>query len=171
MKIVLIGYMGSGKSTVGRQLAKLKSFSFIDLDSYIETAEGMTIPEIFSKKGEIYFRKIEHQYLKEVLQKKANLVLATGGGTPCYANNMETILKATRNACYLKLSIAAIIQRLIDDKGERPLVKNIPPEELPEFIGKHLFERSFFYNQANHVISCDGKSAAAIAEELVKVSI
>ena len=163
--------MGSGKSTVGRQLAKLKSFSFIDLDSYIETAEGMTIPAIFSKKGEIYFRKIEHHYLKEVLQKEENLVLATGGGTPCYANNMEAILKATRNACYLKLSIAAIIQRLVDDKGERPLVKNIPPVELPEFIGKHLFERSFFYNQANHVVSCDGKSAAAIAEELAKVSI
>ena len=171
MKIVLIGYMGSGKSTVGRQLAKLKSYAFIDLDSYIETAEGMTIPEIFLDKGEIYFRKREKQYLQEVLQKKENLVLATGGGTPCYANNMETILEATHNACYLKLSIAATIQRLADDKGERPLVKNIPLEELPEFIGKHLFERSFFYHQANHIVSCDGKSPDAIVEALLTVLI
>lgn len=171
MKIVLIGYMGSGKSTVGRKLSELNTIEFIDLDNYIEAAEGMDIPTIFSEKGEIYFRKKEHQYLQEVLQKEENLILATGGGTPCYGNNMAAILKATRMSCYLKLSLPALVQRLNGEKATRPLIKNIPTSELPEFIGKHLFERSYFYNQCKHVISCDGKSNSEIVSEIAKLSV
>ncbi|QCX00576.1 shikimate kinase [Aggregatimonas sangjinii] len=171
MKIVLIGYMGSGKSTVGRKLAERSSFKFVDLDDYIETAEGISIPTIFSEKGEIYFRKKEHQYLQEVLQKEESFVLATGGGTPCYGNNMAAILKATQMSYYLKLSLPALVQRLEGEKAARPLIKNIPTEELPEFIGKHLFERSYFYNQAHHVISCDGKGNSEIVSEIAKLSV
>ena len=160
--------MGSGKSTVGKLLSELMSYEFIDLDSHIETAEGMDISTIFSKRGEIYFRKKEHQYLKEVLQKEGNLVLATGGGTPVYGSNMTAILAATINSYYLKLSIPSIIERLAGEKEARPLIKNIPNSELPEFIGKHLFERSFFYNRANHIISCDGKMPMEIVEEIMK---
>ena len=162
--------MGSGKSTVGKRLATLKSYQFIDLDNYIETSEGINIRAIFETKGEIYFRRIEHRYLKEILGKEENLVLATGGGTPCYGSNMEVILQATSQTYYLKLSISTIVERLIGEKEERPLVKDIPDDELPEFIAKHLFERSFFYNQSHHVITCDTKDPVVLAEEIANSS-
>ncbi len=160
--------MGSGKSTIGRKLAAVNSWEFIDLDNYIEEAERMAIAGIFSKKGEIYFRKKESQYLKEVLQKKENIVLATGGGTPCYGDNLKTILKTTNWSFYLKLSVSFLVERLSSEKEQRPLIKNVSTADLPEFIGKHLFERSFFYNQSKHIISCDAKKPEEIVAEIEK---
>ncbi|MUH37454.1 shikimate kinase [Zobellia amurskyensis] len=167
MKIVLLGYMGSGKSTIGRLLAQKKDLEFIDLDNYIEQAENMSVSDIFKNKGELYFRKKEYQYLHEVLAQKNNFVLSLGGGTPCYGNNMQAILEETKNAFYLKVSIPELTKRLLKEKDERPLVRNLAEEELPEFIGKHLFERSYFYNQANKVISCDNKNQQEIVTEVV----
>ena len=89
MKIVLLGYMASGKSTIGKQLSKKLSVQFLDLDDYISEKEQMSISEIFDKKGEVYFRLIEHKYLKAVLEKEEDFILSLGGGTPCYANNMK----------------------------------------------------------------------------------
>ena len=93
MKIVLLGYMASGKSNIGKKLSKKLSMSFIDLDDYIIEKEKMTISDIFKAKGEIYFRLIENKYLKEILLEKKDFILSLGGGTPCYANNMEEINK------------------------------------------------------------------------------
>jgi len=166
VKIVLLGYMGSGKSTIGKLLAHKKSLEFIDLDDYIEQAENMSVSEIFENKGEVYFRKKEFQYLNEVLEQRNDFILSTGGGTPCYGNNMQTILENTNNAFYLKVSIPELTKRLLKEKDERPLVRNITEEELPEFIGKHLFERSYYYNQASKVISCDTKSPQEIVDEI-----
>ncbi len=170
MKIVLLGYMGSGKSTVGKALSQRLDLRFIDQDAYIEEAEGSAIPELFESRGEIYFRKKEHHYLSEILDRENNFVLSTGGGTPCYGKNMETILRATDHVVYLKLSINALVERLLGEKAERPLISNIPDGELPEFIGKHLFERSFYYNQAKQIILCDGKDPQAIVEEIALAS-
>ncbi len=89
MKIVLIGYMGSGKSSVGKKLAEVLGISFMDLDDEIEKREHISIQKIFSKKGEIYFRKIEKEVLQTILIKRDSFVLATGGGTPCYADSMN----------------------------------------------------------------------------------
>ena len=97
MKIVLLGYMGSGKTTIGMKLAEFLDFDFLDLDHYIEEAEGVSIAEIFQSKGEIYFRKKEHDYLKKILSNKKDFVLSTGGGTPCYGVNMDVILNGTKN--------------------------------------------------------------------------
>ncbi|MBE7630437.1 shikimate kinase [Tenacibaculum piscium] len=170
MKIILLGYMGSGKSTIGRLIASKKNFSFIDLDNYIEEKENKTVAEIFETKGEIYFRKKEDLYLKEILNLKQEIVLALGGGTPCYGNNMEYILNdKTAKTVYLKTSINTIVARLINEKSQRPLVARLKQEELHEFVAKHLFERSYFYNQSEYKITVDNKNVHEIVAELNKI--
>ncbi|MBT8184419.1 MAG: shikimate kinase [Eudoraea sp.] len=171
MKIVLIGYMGSGKSTIGKLLAEQLQADFIDLDAYIEKALNTNIPEIFKERGEVYFRKIEHDYLIEVLEKNHHLVLATGGGTPCYAGNMKTMLEGSDAVIYLKMSIAQLIQRLYNEKDERPMIAHLEDEELPEFIGKHLFERNAYYSLAQHTVLCDDKSQEEITAEIQRLLI
>ncbi|WP_424989286.1 shikimate kinase [Flagellimonas sp.] len=169
MKIVLLGYMASGKSTVGRLLARQLGISFVDLDEYIEQHQKKSIKDIFSEKGEIFFRKLEHQMLKEVLDSHTAVVLSTGGGTPCYANNMETILQQSDNSIYLNHSIPVLVERITKEKEHRPLVKNIPDNDLPEFVGKHLFERRPFYMQAEHRVDCDPLSAEEVVAEIKKL--
>jgi shikimate kinase len=171
MKIVLIGYMGSGKSTIGKLLADKLQADFTDLDTYIEAAVNAVIPEIFKERGEVYFRKIEHEYLKEVLSTNDHLVLATGGGTPCYAGNMQTMLRESDAVIYLKMGIPQLIQRLYNEKEERPLISHLEDKELPEFIGKHLFERSPYYSLASHTVLCDNKSKEEITDEIHRLLI
>ena len=169
MIVVLIGYMASGKSTLGRILAKKLSYEFIDLDDFIENNEKSAISDIFKWKGEIHFRKLETHYLNELLNSKSNLVLSLGGGTPCYSNNMELVLQAKNvKSFYLKVSIPTLIARLKNEKSKRPLVAHIKTDVmLAEFIGKHLFERSQFYNLADVTITTDKKSAKDLIEEIV----
>ena len=161
--------MASGKSTLGRVLTKKLDYNFIDLDDYIEEKEKTSINEIFKTKGEIYFRKKETQYLNDLLDSETKLVLSLGGGTPCYGNNIETILKANNAvSIYLKASIPTLIGRLKNEKGKRPLIAHIKADDLlAEFIGKHLFERSPFYSQAETVITTDNKTENDIIEELI----
>ncbi|EDP95197.1 shikimate kinase [Kordia algicida OT-1] len=166
MTIVLLGYMASGKSSVSKLLGKLLALPVIDLDTYIEIKEEKTIAEIFETKGEIYFRMKEHQYLKEVLETKEAMILSLGGGTPCYANNMNLIHEYTKDTFYLQTSIPEIINRVKDEKAKRPLIRNISDEDLPEFIGKHLFERNVFYQQATHHIFTDNKTIEILVEEI-----
>ncbi|NDV17693.1 dephospho-CoA kinase [Muricauda sp. TY007] len=162
MKIVLVGYMASGKSTVGRLLARQLGVEFIDLDDYIEQHQKKSIKNIFSEKGEIFFRKLEHQMLSEVLEKEKSIILSTGGGTPCYGTNMATILNQSDHSIYLNLSIPNLVERISKEKDNRPLVKNIADEELPEFIGKHLFERRPYYLQAKHILDCNNLDAETV---------
>ncbi|WP_136467111.1 shikimate kinase [Flagellimonas onchidii] len=166
MKVVLVGYMASGKSSVGRLLSNKLDIPFIDLDEYIEQQQEKSIPEIFSEKGEIFFRKLEHEMLSKVLTEQESVLLSTGGGTPCYSNNMGTILGTADHSIYLSLSIPALVDRISKEKKSRPLVKNLTNEELPEFIGKHLFERRQFYTQAQHTVNCDNKSLEEVVEEI-----
>lgn len=169
MKIVLLGYMASGKSVVGKHLANVLDYQFIDLDSFIEEKEATSIPKIFQTKGEIYFRKKEHEYLKEVLTIKNNIVLALGGGTPCYANNMD-LIHSCRNSIsfYLKASVTELTKRLQNEVSDRPLVSQLKNnEELEGFIAKHIFERNLFYNQAKYKVNVDDKSIIEITKEIV----
>lgn len=168
MKIVLVGYMGSGKSSIGTILANKLKIDFIDLDEYIVQKEQLTINEIFNLKGEVYFRKIEQVYLKDVLCTDANFVLAVGGGTPCYGINMDLINNYS-TSIYLKASIQSISSRLEKWKYNRPLIAHIPIENLPEFIGKHLFERTPFYSKSNFEIITDNKSTEVVSEELLLI--
>ena len=169
MIIVLMGYMGSVISTIGKQLASVLDYDFIDLDDYIIKKENRTIANIFSDNGEIYFRKIESQYLKEILSQENNVVLALGGGTPCYANNIE-LIENDENVIsfYLKLSIPYLSKRLFSEKGNRPLISHLEIlEELQEFVGKHLFERVQYYSKANHTVEAEEKSVKDITETIL----
>lgn len=166
MKIALMGYMGSGKSTIGKLLSKKLNIKFIDLDVYITERLGMSISELFEAKGELFFRKKEREFLLELLDKKTSFILATGGGTPCYGDNLTLIKAKTHHSFYLKLSIPYLVKRLLPEKEHRPLIKSIRPEDLPEFIGKHLFERNNFYLKADHIINADHKSQEQLLEEI-----
>jgi shikimate kinase len=153
MRIFLIGYMGSGKSTVGRGLAKLLKMNFIDLDTYIESRNFKTIPEIFAQEGEGAFRKAEQKALHEVSGFE-NVIVATGGGAPCFFDNMEVIKKAGKSL-YLNGSPRLLAERLLHSKTERPLIKGKSEAELIAFIDETLNKRSQWYKQADVVLDFD----------------
>ncbi|MGY6650496.1 shikimate kinase [Wenyingzhuangia sp. IMCC45574] len=165
MKIVLLGYMGCGKSAISKSLSRLLNLKRVDLDDYIEEKEGMKISEIFSKKGEIYFRKLETACLKEVLAQEKSLILSLGGGTPCFGTNMELVNKDSTSV-YLSAKVPTLVTRLLPEKAKRPLIARIEDDELATFIGKHLFERNQFYAQAKIVQSVDDKSVEEIVMEI-----
>ena len=142
---------------------------FLDLDDYIINKEGMSIAEIFEKKGEVYFRVIENKYLKEVLNTKDQFILALGGGTPCYANNMEEINKGNTVSIYLQGKTKTMIDRLIKKKSKRPLIASLADDKIPEFVAKHLFERRLYYELAKVTVEIDAKSKKEVAKELKKL--
>ncbi|MCG9970757.1 shikimate kinase [Christiangramia crocea] len=168
MNIFLLGYMGSGKSHIGKQLAEDLGYKFTDLDEEIEIQEKANIPEIFESKGEVFFRKMERHMLEKVLKSDSSSVISLGGGTPCYGNNMEIIKESpTATTIYLKLKVENLTRRLFSEKDHRPLISHLDsPEKLEEFIRKHLFERGFYYNQSEHIINCDSKSPEEIISEI-----
>ncbi|NJO70224.1 MAG: shikimate kinase [Bacteroidetes bacterium] len=157
MLIFLVGFMGSGKSTLGKQLARKLNYQYIDQDHYIESKTAMTIADYFSTKGEESFRKLEHETLKELLKLK-DTVISTGGGTPCFFNNVE-LMNAGGLAIYLKLRPEILMSRLKNAQQERPLIKGKSESELLEFIKMKLKEREPYYLKAKCVIeSLDLKS-------------
>ena len=167
LKIVLLGYMGSGKSTVGRIVANHLNIKFLDLDDYIEEGEAMSIASIFETKGEIYFRKKEIEYLNKIFSNEDSFVLSLGGGTPCFGTNMAFINEKTANSFYLNVGINELFDRLVQEKSHRPMISHLQDEELTEFIGKHLFERSYFYNQAHQKVKSNNNTPTEIAEQIV----
>ncbi len=166
MKIVLLGYMGSGKTTISQILAQNLGLDFCDLDQIIEKNEETTVSDIFKNKGEIYFRKIESKTLQEFVKTNDNFVLALGGGTPCYANNHEILQMKELNSFYLKGNISTLFERLEVQKKQRPLIANFDAVQLEDYIRKHLFDRSFYYLQAKYIIVIDNKSIAEICLEI-----
>jgi shikimate kinase len=144
--IYIIGFMGSGKSTIGKKLAASMGWNFIDLDRKIEEIEGMAIPDIFSRDGEEHFRMIEARVLKS-MGSLTDTVISTGGGAPCHGDNMDFMLK-TGLTIYLKLTPGQLTTRLLESSGERPLIKNVPDDKLREFIEKKLAQREKWYNMA-----------------------
>lgn len=165
-KIILIGYMGCGKSTIGKLLAKSSNIEFEDLDFFIEKKLETSIETIFKTKGEIYFRKIENQFLVELLNSNEKMVLSLGGGTPCFTNNNEILFSDKYITIYLKASVNELCNRLGKNKDKRPLLANLNSEQMREYIGIHLFERSVFYNQAKYTINVDEKSPNEIVREI-----
>ncbi len=164
--IFLVGYMGSGKSTIGKLLATAIGKEFIDFDDYIEAKEDASISEIFKNKGEIYFRKAESKHLATLLQEHKDAVIALGGGTPCYGTNMDTILAETDKVFYINVNVPNLTNRLEKEKAHRPIIAHLSQEELMEFIGKHLFERNLFYEKATHTINANNKSVTEVTEAI-----
>ncbi len=167
MIISLVGYMGSGKSHISKILSEKINFKLIDLDKEISRRNKLTIPEIFEKKGEIYFRKLERETLEELLATEENLVLSLGGGTPVYYNNME-IVNLNSKSVFLRASIKTLSERISKQKEKRPLIANISDENLPEFIAKHLFERNEFYSKAQFNIITDSREPEDIVNEIIE---
>ena len=171
MKIVLCGYMGCGKSTVGQLLSEKLNVDFLEIDTEIEKKENSSITDIFQENGEIYFRKIENIVLNEVLKTSKNEVISLGGGTPCYANNLH-LLKSNEHVklFYLKMTPQNLTARLINEKQKRPLINHLQTEEkLEEYIRKHLFERQFYYLQSDFMIDANAKSVEELTEEIIKL--
>ena len=148
--IIIIGYMGAGKTTVGKALAKELGVMFYDLDWYIESRMRKTVKQIFDEIGEEGFRKIERNMLHEVAEFE-NVVVSCGGGTPCFFDNMD-YMNQLGETIYLKASPETLHTHLKMGKGVRPLLLNKTPEEVEIFILKQLKLREPFYNKAKHII-------------------
>lgn len=168
-KIILLGYMGCGKSTIADSLSKNIKIPFVDLDKYIEEKTQLTIKAIFEQYGEVYFRKLEHEYFIELLNAPEALIIGLGGGTPCYANNHELLKGENRQSIYLKASVDTLFNRLSSNKSKRPLIANKNDDELKEFIAIHLFERSYYYNQAQHIVVVDDKTVEETVSDVLLI--
>jgi shikimate kinase len=156
--------MGSGKTTVGKQLAHLLKYEFIDLDEMIERGEGKTISETFETHGEDYFRQKESEYLKSI-EPSLNAVVATGGGAPCFFDNMQW-MNHHGITIYLKGDPDFLFQRLYTEKDHRPLLKGKSDDEFRAFIVQKLSEREIFYSQCQLVVDADLLEAENIFYEL-----
>tara|TARA_B100000809_G_scaffold184049_1_gene181992 strand:+ start:55 stop:564 length:510 start_codon:yes stop_codon:yes gene_type:complete len=150
-KIFLIGFMGSGKTTLGKKLAKKLDKPFFDLDVEIEKSESLTINQLFEKYGETHFRELESKMFRALIINNESFVLSLGGGTPCIQSNMD-LVKSSGASIYLKYNAGILASRLIGAKAERPLIKNLDETELKEFITNKLSEREPFYNQCKFTI-------------------
>lgn len=157
MHIFLIGYMGCGKSYWGKRLSYALEFDFIDLDDLIEEREGMSIPEIFSQYGEDAFREREQAALESLKDLKQSTVISTGGGAPCFHNNMDK-MNANGKTLFLEASPLILKQNILKSEGERPIVKAIPENELEVYIANHLNERLPFYQQSQLKVNVEGLS-------------
>jgi shikimate kinase len=163
MQIYLIGFMGSGKSYTGQQLAQLLNRRFIDLDDWIEQEEALSIREIFEQQGEGHFRQAEAQALRQMVQEPP-AVIATGGGTPCFYQNMEW-MNANGLTVYLDTAPEVLLQRLKSGRDHRPLIRSLTDEGLRAYISQKLRERRPFYQQAS-VVYTQETGQEAVAEDL-----
>ena len=173
VNIILIGYMGCGKTTIGQRLAALLGRDFYDLDQVIESHYGASISTIFKEKGTVYFRKLEAKVLGDLLEHQTDVVVATGGGTPVYGDNMSLINDAKKNRCvYLKVDNEVLIQRLWKQRQHRPLIASISAiNDLEEFVRKHLFERTFTYEMAQLKIDVTDFDANRAAQAIKQACI
>lgn len=162
--------MGTGKSHISNILSTKLNFKLFDLDKEISNKLELSIPEIFEKYGEIFFRKAEKETLEEILNSENNCILSVGGGTPVYYENMKTI-NAQSVSIYLRTGVSTLTERLKKNKEKRPLIAKISDEDLPEFIAKHLFERNPYYSKAQYIVDTDNKSTEEVAEEIIQIAL
>ena len=149
-RIILIGHMGAGKTTIGKALSKELGATFYDLDWYIESRMRKTVAQIFAERGEEGFRKMEHSMLHEVAEFE-NVIISCGGGTPCFFDNMD-YLNQQGLTVYLKADPEVLYNHLLMGKVERPLIKGKSPEELITFIRQQLEKREPFYTKAKYTL-------------------
>lgn len=162
MKLFLIGMMGTGKTYWCKKLAKKLKVGGYDLDFLIESHEERTIAEIFAENGEAYFRRTESKILHWFREKKA-FVLATGGGTPCYHENMQW-MNEQGITIWIDEPVDTLLQRLKPEKQHRPLIKDLSDEELKQFLTEKLVQRYPFYHQATYHLKGDAISDAGFAK-------
>lgn len=174
IRIILIGYMGAGKTTIGKELAKELAIPFYDLDWYIQTRMHKTVKQIFDEQGEEGFRLIEHNLLHEVAEFE-NVIISCGGGTACFFDNIE-YMNRQADTIYLKASPEVLYEHLRMGKGVRPLLLGKTPEEVQVFIREQLEYREPYYSQAHYTVNIDlmsdfGKISTVVQEIRKKLNI
>ena len=168
-KIILLGYMGCGKSITAKLLSESTGIPYFDLDVIIEERTNLSVANLFKEKGECYFRKLDHLMFNNLMSHFDPMIFSLGGGTPCYANNHLLLKGKNVVSVYLSASIDTLYGRLLLDKNSRPLLADKKEAEMKEFIAKHLFDRSFYYNQAKYKVNIDGKTTTEIVLEIEKL--
>lgn len=163
-RIFLVGYMGAGKTTIGKVLSKMVGLTFIDLDYYIEGRFRKTVSQLFAERGEEGFRTIERNMLHEVAEFE-DVLISTGGGTPCFFDNMA-FMRQQGTTIYLQVSVGELANRLELCKQTRPVLKNRSGEELKAFVQESLASRSPFYEQAQITFNTDRLITEVDAKEL-----
>ena len=163
-KIIIVGFAGAGKSTVGRRLASRLKWQFFDTDTFIERKYHLSIPDFFEKYGEEAFRICEKSALRELL-KEQRAVIATGGGTPCFFHNMDEMLEKAF-VVYVKLSPQSLFIRLRDSHKERPLTVGKSEEELLQYVQTTLAERENYYGRAHLVVKGENLLLNELVEKL-----
>jgi shikimate kinase len=166
MKIYLIGFMGSGKSYWGRKLSASLNIPFFDLDDVIVMREGKPITEIFANQGEEYFRLLEKDTLINLTESHDAFVVSSGGGTPCFFGNID-YMKEHGKVIWLNTSTQVLIDRLLKEKKHRPLLMDIPDEDMKSFIIKKLHDRKMYYEQAHLSLHEEELSLEQIKEAII----
>jgi shikimate kinase len=161
MRIFLIGFMGSGKTHWAKQLASQMKIPFFDLDSVIEEKEGKTIAQLFAAHGEEAFRIKEKETLEQLIDEYPSMVLSTGGGTPCFFNNIER-MKKYGVVVWLNTHVEILLSRLMKEKETRPLIKNLADDDMRAYIVRKLNERRMYYEQAD--ITIDNENSIPLNE-------
>ncbi|MBF1456903.1 MAG: shikimate kinase [Prevotella nigrescens] len=168
-RIIIIGYMGAGKTTLGWALSKILGFRFYDLDWYIETRMRKTIAQIFEERGEDGFRVIERNMLHEVAEFE-NVIIACGGGTPCFFDNMD-YLNQQGETVYMNATADIICQHLNMSRNVRPLLKGKSEEEMKVFVEKQIEQRNTYYKRAKHIVEVhlmdNRKKISTMAKQLI----
>lgn len=166
MRVFLIGFMGSGKTHWGKQLATQMKIPFFDLDEVISQKEGKAVTEIFSGSGEELFRIKEKETLEGLIDEHSSMVLSCGGGTPCFFNNIER-MKKYGIVVWLNTHVEILLQRLMKDRETRPLIKNIAGDEMRSFIVRKLNERRMYYEQAD--VTIDNENSIPATEFIQQI--
>lgn len=168
-KIFLIGYMGCGKSSLGRKLAKAGGMEFMDMDSIIEQREGASISDIFYYQGEEYFRDAERALIEELGTAEGDMVISTGGGAPAWQNNME-LMNSLGATIYLRRTAQQIASRLSPHgRQKRPKLRGLNDEELVAFMTTNMAEREPFYSKAKYCVDCAERSDAELIDYILQI--
>lgn len=168
MRIFLVGFMFSGKSTVGKLLAKSMGYEHIDTDHMFESLYNISINNFFEKYGQDLFRELEHKLLLTLIEKD-NIIISTGGGLPCFHNNME-LIKQNGISIHINMSLKSIIHRQKSSKKNRPLLKNKSQEEIEIFLQDLLAKRIDIYNQSNIIIKGEDLNIKELKEKILTLS-
>jgi shikimate kinase len=166
MKIFLIGFMGSGKTHWGQLLSQKLSIPFFDLDEQVVSHEGKLIVEIFAENGEEYFRMLEKDVLHIITESHEKFVMACGGGSPCYFNNID-YMNQSGTTVWINTPPDTLFQRLIKEKEKRPLIKGLTNEQLKNYISKKFADRRIYYEQADVVIDEEPVQLEKLLEKIL----
>ncbi|MDX2249212.1 MAG: shikimate kinase [Bacteroidia bacterium] len=169
--VFLVGFMGAGKTTLGKEAAKWMGWDFVDLDHFIEAEEGTTIRQIFEANGESFFREIERESLRKIARSSGkNRIVATGGGAPCYGDNMA-LINELGISIYLKASVEMLYNRLRLQKDERPMIRAVADENLPGFIQNLLEKREPFYQKAHFTLEFPHLTSRAMVHLIQEIQV